>query len=92
MLTLILASRIEELVALSMFHDTPQLADGAHKIFASLGRRDQAVRKRHRLEQIVRLAKADPPTLSFLQMAPVYCCVSPSVVRRRFMGSNASRA
>ena len=43
-----------------MFHDTFELADGTHEIFASLGVRDQAVRKGHRLEQIVRLAKADP--------------------------------
>ena len=32
--------------------DTPQLADGAHKISASLGKRNQAVYKRDRLSRL----------------------------------------
>ena len=77
MLILIFSSRIDELANVSRQHE---LADDAHKIFASPGRRDQAVRKRHRLEQIVRLAKANP-TLSNIN-DQLFNAVSSSTLRR----------
>ena len=89
MLMFFLASGLEELVALSVYH-TLHFADGAHK--TRLTRKEGSSRPRKTSSQtdhlIVRLAKADP-TLSLTEMASVvYCSVSPSTVRRRLIGSN----